>query len=618
MGGDAGMDPGADAATTPACEAALECDDGLACNGLEQCVGGACAPGEPPSCDDEIACTRDLCSEEQRGCVHRATDEDGDGVASIACLDARGMPLGEDCDDDDANVHPGALEVCDAPGLDEDCDPRTHGGLDEDGDGFEDARCCNGSDCGEDCNDAVAGASPMGTEACNAIDDDCDGRIDEELDVLVYRDADGDGRGNAAMSMRACASTSGYSLYDDDCDDTSAARSPQLPEVCDGLDNDCDGTPDPADATVVAPWYRDADGDGFGDASMSVLACAPPGEHSLLPTDCDDARAAVHPGQTELCNGVDDDCNGVADFAIAPGDLEDDDADGVADSGCSPTPSPADCDDRDRTSGPGEPEACDGRDDDCDGRIDEDVAAHVYFRDADGDGYGSAASGTLVGCVPVSGYTTRGGDCDDDAVGRRPFARDACNGLDDDCDAAVDETPASEECGRDAVCFAGACRALCEPGYSDCNGDLGTVGGDGCETLGSCAGCASCAADEDCMGGSCVPCVPSLVSRPGATAPTPPVGLRVQCVDGPESFVEANCPVVQCGRLFTWPFTYTDNRFALGLSTYEDDVTFLRTTELTGPRYVYGASNDSLFMSVTFRGQHDLIGTTPWSTFRNP
>ena len=210
-------------------------------------------------CDDGVLCTTDFCSEERRACVNRPIDADGDGIAARACIDARGMPLGSDCNDGDPLVYVGALEVCDAAGRDEDCNPSTHGALDGDRDGFEDARCCNGTDCGMDCNDAVRGANPDATEVCNTIDDDCDGRIDEGVQITVYRDADGDGRGVLAMAMEACASTPGYAEFSDDCDDGDRMRSPLLPEVCDGVDNDCDGSPDPADTATSALWYFDAD-----------------------------------------------------------------------------------------------------------------------------------------------------------------------------------------------------------------------------------------------------------------------------------------------------------------------------------------------------------------------
>jgi hypothetical protein len=482
----------ADRDAAPECATAADCADGLACNGDETCAEGRCVAGTPMRCDDMVDCTTDFCSEELRRCVNRPTDADGDGVPSDACLDARGMPLGTDCDDAMATIYPGALEVCDAMGVDEDCDPTTRGGLDADGDEFQDARCCNGTGagaCGTDCNDAVRGANPDGTETCNSIDDDCDGMIDEGVLVMGFRDADGDGHGDPSMPMSACGSRAGFSTSNRDCDDTRALRSPSLPEVCDEIDNDCDGTPDPADSTVSALWYEDADGDGFGRADRTVVSCAiPTGSYSLLGTDCNDAAASVNPAQAERCNGQDDDCNGVADFVIAAGDLEDDDRDGRGDARCMPTPTPADCDDRDPASGPGVAESCDGRDNDCDGSVDEMVASFAYFRDEDGDGYGSASSGVLVGCVQPAGYVARGGDCDDRSTVRSPAVTEACNmGVDDDCDGAVDESPSSSECtpmlNQERACVAGRCAAVaCLPGYEDCNGSAS----DGCETMGGC------------------------------------------------------------------------------------------------------------------------------------
>jgi hypothetical protein len=497
---DAAPAPDVTLDAAPECAGDDDCEDGLACNGLATCSAGRCVAGAPLRCDDGLACTTDFCSEELRRCVNRALDADGDGIAAASCLDARGVPLGADCDDASAGVYPGAPEVCDPAGVDEDCDPATHGGRDGDGDGFEDAACCNGSGpgaCGTDCNDAVRGAHPDATEVCNGIDDDCDGMIDEGVLVTVYRDADGDGRGDRATPMTACETTSGFSPTADDCDDTSSLRSPLLPEICDGVDNDCDGTADPADAPVVATWYADEDGDGFGGRARTETSCArPAGAWSLLGTDCDDTSASRHPAQAERCNGVDDDCNGVADFSIAPGDLEDDDLDGRPDARCTPRPVPeiSDCDDRDASTSAGGTEVCDGRDNDCDASVDEDVATVAYFRDLDGDGYGSEASGTVLGCAPVAGYVARGGDCDDTRAARSPGVVEGCNGVDDDCDRAIDDGADAALCEAfpGFACAAGRCRppAGCPPRRDDCD----DIAANGCETdldtdAANCGGC---------------------------------------------------------------------------------------------------------------------------------
>ncbi|MFO0682804.1 MAG: putative metal-binding motif-containing protein [Sandaracinus sp.] len=514
-GEDAGASDAAVDASGP-CTSAADCDDGLFCNGAEACTAdGRCVSGPLVVCDDGIACTTDGCSERDRRCVAAPPDADGDGYGDARCVDGTGTALGADCDDADAARYPGNHEVCDAGGHDEDCDEATHGAVDADFDGYEDARCCNGTACGDDCDDAHASAHPGGAEVCNLVDDDCDASIDENVATAGYADTDHDGYGDAAAPLSACTTAAGFSADPGDCDDHDPARNPAQLELCDTKDNDCDTRIDESAAAV--PWYRDLDGDGFGSArSGTTSSCTVPAGYSLRGTDCDDTQAGVSPAAAELCNGVDDDCNGVADYALAPGDLEDDDGDGLADAACG-APLGVDCDDRDASSGPGTIEACDGRDNDCDGRVDENATQVAFYRDADGDGYGST-SDVRAACTAPAGYVRRGGDCDDTSATRSPTANETCDAIDQDCDGATDEGPsASASCTlahSTMACVAGSCVTLaCETGFGDCAQAV-----PGCESdlrsdplhCGSCQACPSPVAS--CSSGRCGPVLGSLVN----------------------------------------------------------------------------------------------------------
>jgi len=420
-----------------------DCDDGVFCNGRETCVVNGrdkiCASAEPVDCDDGVACTTDRCDEDQQSCVFETGDSDGDGHLPAGCISAEGAPIGDDCDDTDANRFPGNPEVCDLGHHDEDCDPTTFGDRDADADGHLDAACCNDDDgtlqCGDDCDDREKSTHPGVSEVCDRGDNDCDGAIDEGATMMGFADVDGDLRGDPAAAMEACPGQPHFSALDTDCDDGALDRFTGHPEVCDNVDNDCDGLVD--ENTRQVSWYTDADNDGFGDPQGDVvIGCEPPAGYAFLPLDCDDSAAGVNPAAVEACDGIDNDCNGVADYRLGPNDSEDDDLDGHVDLACGGVGD--DCDDRNPNVYPGALALCDGLDNDCDGTPDVDDTEYSWLLDLDGDGFGDDDQ-VVMSCLAQPGMVLRGGDCDDSTRDKRPGLSDGCGGGDVDCDGEVDE-----------------------------------------------------------------------------------------------------------------------------------------------------------------------------------
>ena len=306
-----------------------------------------------------------------------------------------------------------------------------------------------------DCDDGDAGVHPGATEFCTGQDEDCDGTVDEDdaADASTwYADSDSDGYGDAASTVTACNQPSGFVADSSDCDDQDNTINPVAAELCNELDDDCDGTIDEDDATDATTWYYDADGDGFGDPASGTLACEQPSGTIIDASDCDDSDSAVNPDASELCNELDDDCDGTIDEddAVDAGTwYADNDGDGYGD----PTSSTAaceqptgfvadttDCDDGDAGVNPAIEELCNEQDDDCDGTIDEDdaVDAGTWYADSDGDGYGDPGSSTAA-CEQPTGFVADATDCDDLEPGVNPDAEEIWyDGVDQDCDGASD------------------------------------------------------------------------------------------------------------------------------------------------------------------------------------
>jgi len=403
-------------------------------------------------------------------------DDDGDGFGLAgteveACAAPEGMvPNPDDCDDSNADIHPSAEEVCNE--VDDNCDSVVDedlGGIwyaDSDGDGFGDPDvvvegCDPGDDFVElagDCDDSVAEVNPDAEEVCNERDDDCNEVVDEGVTTVYFADGDSDGYGRLDATTEACFEPPGYAALAGDCDDGVAAVNPGATEVCNEVDDNCDGVTDEATAADALTWYADTDGDGFGNAASTTLGCTVPTGFVGDATDCDDTAGSTYPGATEYCDGHDDNCDGVTDEDTAADAAEwYRDADGdsygnatVSTRSCS-APSgyvvlDTDCDDTDSAIHPGATEVCNEIDDDCDALVDDNDSTvsgtSTFYSDSDNDGYGDLSS-THAACEAPAGTVTNSTDCDDSAAAVNPAATEVCNSIDDDCDGDIDDDDSS-------------------------------------------------------------------------------------------------------------------------------------------------------------------------------
>jgi hypothetical protein len=217
------------------------------------------------------------------------------------------------------------------------------------------------------------------------------------LEICVYEpcvfytwfgDTDSDTYGDVSNSLIECFQPIGYVDDSTDCDDTNPDINPGALEICNDIDDDCNGLIDmeDPDVTGLTRWFADNDEDDYGDPLLFVDACRTPGDNWVEDsTDCDDDDENIHPGADELCDGTDNNCDGLTD---------DDD----------PTV----------------------------------IGQTIWYEDADNDGYGNLEN-TLLACFKPENYVENPDDCDDNEPDVYTGAPELCDGMDNNCDGVVDE-----------------------------------------------------------------------------------------------------------------------------------------------------------------------------------
>ncbi len=371
-----------------------------------------------------------------------------------------------------------ALELCN--GKDDDCNGKTDGAeskdcitwfADNDGDGYGlgAGTCdCNPpaagyADKGGDCNELTVAINPGKPELCNLQDDDCNGKTDEDGAKGChdfYEDLDEDGFGGDLTKQCLCEVPpgSGWLLSGGDCDDQDPTISPQGDELCDGIDNDCDGEIDEENAEGCVVYYSDLDQDHFGANDDFKCLCQ---KDALYVTDqggdCNDLAHLIQPFAVEICNTQDDNCDGISDNpgAVGCGDFyKDFDEDGYGKDGkiqclCGATPPytatvGGDCDDETIKAHPNGNEVCDGIDNDCNGETDPNgvFGCVAYYQDLDNDTYGAGEAKCL--CKPEPPYNVIvGGDCNDKSNTVHPAAPETCEPGDENCNGQKEEIGAA-------------------------------------------------------------------------------------------------------------------------------------------------------------------------------
>jgi hypothetical protein len=373
-------------------------------------------------------------------------DVDRDGHPAVECG-------GDDCDDTNPRAYPGASEICDSRGVDEDCDPCTVAGNsvtpgddggttrlegDDDGDGYTSSGCFNRYEgrtptgcssavqidgtmrrvLGRDCDDTNANTRPEQTEVCNGRDDNCNGETDEGVQRTYFIDRDGDGFGDrmaSELARMACARPVGFSETADDCDDAAASVNPAAREICDMA------TP-PVDENCNAARNEGCDcPDGADRACMQSGVCAAGRQRCVAGRW---GNCSISPS-AEVCNGVDDNCDGAVDNT-PPGS-------------CRPTG--AEC--RDGRC------QCPSGQGDCGGTC-RAIGA-------------SCDNGQRGTCSRSGSILCQGGVLRCNAPSATP-GREVCNGLDDDCDGLTDEVSGTDCPMRSCT----ACDGM-YPGTLTCN-----------------------------------------------------------------------------------------------------------------------------------------------------
>ncbi|NQT73944.1 MAG: hypothetical protein HQ553_14445 [Chloroflexi bacterium] len=234
-----------------------------------------------------------------------------------------------------------------------------------------------------DCDDGDASVHPGATEICsNSVDEDCNG----SLECRWYRDRDEDGYGDSYNDEYSYDQPEGYIATGGDCDDDDDMRNPGLTEICNNsIDDDCDYKVDLEDDDCVHLWYRDADGDGYGDPLIWSDEVNQPDGYVANGDDCYDMLASAHPGAIDYCNSIDENCSG-------------------DESDCLPFP--------------------------------------LWYPDADGDGFGANDRNPVGTIEQPEGMVANCDDCHDDDPNVNP--RDGVeipnSGVDEDCDGVSEGT----------------------------------------------------------------------------------------------------------------------------------------------------------------------------------